>query len=189
MRWHYCFHSVNLTSQFFSWLWNSGSVIIPRGGHMLTQVECLKILQLGVKIRWLFPLIHTYDEESVLFILSSLVKLSFFSTGSSIGKIIWCWSMKYESEDLEVIEEWVRRIVCHLSWVLCSCKGAVQQMQLFRPASPGNFSSSMSLKKCHRLLWSSILCKNRVLFNLNKVTLHNCLLTIAKWSKGSFVFL
>lgn len=133
---------------------------------------------------------HSYPWQRICplhFIIFS--EIIFFSPGSSIRKIIWRWSMKYEPEDLEVTEEWVRRIACHLSWVLCSCKDPVQQMQLFRPASLCNFSSSISLKKCHQLLWSSILCKNRVLFNLSKVTLHNCLLTIAKWNKGKFCVL
>lgn len=127
-----------------------------------------------------FSLIHTCDKESVLFILSSLVKSSYFFPGSSIRKIIRCWSVKYKSEDLGI-----RIIACHLSWVLCSCKHPSQHMQLCGPAVPANFSSSISLKKCHRLLWSSCLSKNRVLCNLNKVTLCNCLLPIAKCREGS----
>lgn len=83
------------------------------------------------------------------------------------------------------MKEWVRGIACHLFWVPHSCKDPGQQMQLFRSASPCNLSSSISLKKCHQLLWSSVLCKNRMLFNLDKV-LHNFLLPIAKWSKGKF---
>lgn len=116
-------------------------------------------------------------------------EIIFFFFSCSIGKIIWCWKKKYESEDLEVIAKWVRRIACHLSWAPCSCKDPVQQMQLFRLALSCHFSSSTSLKKCHWLLWSSILGKNRVLFNWNQVALHNCLLTIAKWSKGKLCVL
>ena len=110
-------------------------------------------------------------------------EIIFFIFSSSVGQIIWCWKVNYESEDLEVIATWVRGIACHSSLAPCSCKVPVQQMQLFRLALPCNFSRSTSLTKCRRLLWSSISCKNRVLFNCNQVPLHSCLLTIATWSK------